>query len=411
MPRTYHEGMTSPVRSLWNAPAAVPPPPRRVWRDWALVGLLVPLIVVEASLRAELPWRWLWAVALVLLVPTLLWRRTRPFTMLAVASGAGTMLGVATGGDPQFFTTAYFLLLVYAVMRWGSGRAMLGGGAVVLAGSVLTLVTGGPTLTDVIGSIAVVVTTWSLALAFRWRAGARSRELERMRLLERERLARDLHDTVAHHVSAIAIQAQAGLAVASTQPDAAAGVLRTIEVEASRTLDEMRAMVRVLRQDGAPDGRSFDGAAADLSPAPGAADLRRLATSAAAGSDLAATGAPGELAVAVTVDGDLEGLPAAAGAAVFRLAQEAVTNARRHARDATRVDVQVRVDADGVRLDVRDDGRPAASARPGYGITGMIERATLLGGTCEAGPVEAADGGGWRVAASLPRGAWTGATP
>ncbi|KQM82629.1 sensor histidine kinase [Agromyces sp. Leaf222] len=393
--------MTSPVRSLWNAPAAVPPPPRRVWRDWALVGLLVPLIVVEASLRAELPWRWAWAAALVLLVPTLLWRRTRPFTMLAVASGAGTLLGIATGGDPQFFTTAYFLLLVYAVMRWGSGRAMLGGGAVVLAGSVLTLVTGEPTVADVIGSIAVVVSTWSLALAFRWRAGARSRELERMRLLEREQLARDLHDTVAHHVSAIAIQAQAGLAVATTQPDAAAGVLRTIEVEASRTLDEMRAMVRVLRQDGGPGDRGPGAVGADLSPAPGAGDLRRLATSAHT---------PSELEVEVAVDGDLDGLPPAVGAAVFRIAQEAVTNARRHARDATRVGVRVRVDGDGVQLEVLDDGRPAASARPGYGITGMIERATLLGGTCEAGAVDAADGGGWRVAAALPRAAWTGGT-
>lgn len=419
MPRTYHEGMTSPVRSLWNAPAAVPPPPRRVWRDWVLVGVLAPLIVVEAALRPEVPWRWAWAIVLVVLVPTLLWRRDRPFTMLAVAFGASTVFGAVSGGDPQLFTTAYVLLLVYAVMRWGSGRAMLGGGALVLAGWAVTLATDAPTPGDVIGSLAVVVTTWSLGLAFRWRAGARVRELDRMRLLERERLARDLHDTVAHHVSAIAIQAQAGLAVAATQPDAAAGVLRTIEVEASRTLDEMRSMVRVLRQDGGAGGRSAgdgsdglaadglgsdglgsDGAAADLSPAAGAGDLRRLATSAPA---------PGEPVVGVTVDGDLDALPPAVGAAVFRLAQEAVTNARRHARDATRVDVRVRVDADGVRLEVLDDGRPAASASPGYGITGMIERATLLGGTCEAGP-SGLDGIGWRVAAVLPRAAWTGGT-
>ncbi|ANJ26137.1 sensor histidine kinase [Agromyces aureus] len=392
--------MTSPLRSLWSAPAAVPPPPRRVWRDWVLVGVLVPLVVVEAALRSEVPWRWAWAVALVLLVPTLLWRRSRPFTMLAVAFGAGTAFGLVTGGDPQLYTTAYFLLLVYAVMRWGSGRAMLGGGALALGGWAIGLVTGAPTVGDAIGSAAVVVTTWSLGLAFRWRAGARARELDRMRLLEREQLARDLHDTVAHHVSAIAIQAQAGLAVATTQPDAAAGVLRTIEAEASRTLDEMRAMVRVLRRDGGAVPAGVD--AAERTPAPSAGDVRRLAASAAG---------PGELDVDVTVDGDHESLPPAVGAAVFRLAQESVTNARRHARDATRVDVAVQVDGSGVRLEVRDDGRPAASARPGYGITGMVERATLLGGTCAAGPAAGTDdAGGWRVSAVLPRAAWTGGT-
>ncbi|GAA1960974.1 sensor histidine kinase [Agromyces allii] len=404
--------MTSPLRSLWSAPAAVPPPPRRVWRDWALVGVLVPLVVVEAALRPEVPWRWAWGVALLALVPTLLWRRTRPFTMLAIAFGAGTAFGLATGDDPQLFTTAYFLVLVYAVMRWGSGRAMLGGGALVLGGWALSLATGAPSIADLIGSAAVVVTTWSLGLAFRWRAGARARELDRMRLLEREQLARDLHDTVAHHVSAIAIQAQAGLAVADRDPDAAAHVLRTIELEASRTLDEMRSMVRVLRRDGGP-GRTGDAGdpgvdAAERSPAPSAGDVRRLAAS--------ATG-PGDLDVEVTVAGDLEALPPAVGAAVFRLAQEAVTNARRHAPGANRVDVDVTVDGSGVQLEVRDDGRPVASARPGYGITGMIERASLLGGTCTAGPVAPAPGGdaddatnGWRVSAVLPREAWTETT-
>lgn len=85
---------------------------------------------------------------------------------------------------------------------------------------------------------------------------------------------------------------------------------------------------------------------------------------------------------------------------MFRIAQEAVTNARRHARGAGRVDVRVRIDATGVRLDVRDDGESAASAPPGYGITGMAERAALLGGTCAAGPTRE---GGWAVTAVLPR--------
>ncbi len=88
-----------------------------------------------------------------------------------------------------------------------------------------------------------------------------------------------------------------------------------------------------------------------------------------------------------------------AAAALFRIAQEAVTNARRHAREATRVDVELRIDEAGATLEVRDDGRGAASGMVGYGITGMRERAALLGGACEAGRLPA---GGWAVSATIP---------
>jgi signal transduction histidine kinase len=117
--------------------------------------------------------------------------------------------------------------------------------------------------------------------------------------------------------------------------------------------------------------------------------------------------------VDVRVTGDVRAVPPTVDAAVFRLAQEAVTNARRHARNASRIDVRVQVDAAGIRLDVRDDGDaatsvasvpPAASIAPGFGITGMRERAALLGGTCEAGQIP---GGGWAVTAVLPRSGWT----
>ncbi|MFK4806083.1 sensor histidine kinase [Microbacterium sp. ZW CA_36] len=375
--------MTSPVRALWDAPAAVPAPPRRVWRDWVLVVAIPLLAVVEASVRTDVPWRWLWAVVLAALAPTLLWRRSRPFTMLGIAFAVGTTVGLATAGDPQLYTTAYFLILLYAVFRWGSGRAMIAGGALVVIGMLLTFVASPPDVADIIGGVAVAVTTSTLGLAARWRRRARTRELEQVRLLEREELARDLHDTVAHHVSAIAIQAQAGSAVAATDPSATVQVLHAIEAEATRTLREMRAMVGVLR---APDDA--------LAPTPGLAGIRALERMDAA--------AP---AVAVRLGGDLESVPPTVAASVFRIAQEAVTNARRHARDVTRIDVGVDVDTDGVRLEVRDDGAGAASApSPGYGITGMRERAALLGGTCDSGP---APGGGWIVAATLPRAGWT----
>ncbi|MFE5672115.1 sensor histidine kinase [Agromyces sp. NPDC056523] len=377
--------MTSPVRALWDAPSAAPAPPRRVWRDWVLVGVIPPLAFLEAALRPDVPWRWLWAVVLAALVPTLLWRRIRPLTMLAIAFAVGSVFGLATGGDPQLFTTAYFLILLYALTRWGSGRAMIGGGLIVAGGILVSLVYTAPNPSDVIGGIAVVVMTSTLGLALRWRAGERARELDRVRFLEREQLARDLHDTVAHHVSAIAIQAQAGITVAPTTPEAATDALRVIEGEASRTLDEMRAIVRALRRD----GETTD--ASELAPTPGVPELRALADGAGP-------------AVDVRVDGDADALPPAVAATLYRIAQEAVTNARRHARGATRVDVRVRMDTAGVRLDVRDDGEGAPSVSPGFGLTGMAERAALLGGTCSAGP---APGGGWAVTALLPRTGWT----
>jgi signal transduction histidine kinase len=201
------------------------------------------------------------------------------------------------------------------------------------------------------------------------------RELDQATLLERERLARDLHDTVAHHVSAMAIRAQAGLAVAQSQPEAATEALRLIEAEASRALTEMRTMVRVLRQP------------AELTPLPRVADLPELSS-------------PTGPRVDVEILGDVDDLPPSVGATIYRLAQEAVTNARRHAKHATRIEVRVAADDTSVRLRVRDDGDAGPPGASGYGLIGMAERAGLLGGTCEAGPNP---GRGWTVTAVLPR--------
>ncbi|MFC7592986.1 sensor histidine kinase [Nonomuraea antimicrobica] len=228
----------------------------------------------------------------------------------------------------------------------------------------------------------------ALGGAFRYRARARMRELDQVKLLEREQLARDLHDTVAHHVSAMAIRAQAGIATAAANPgaaaDAAVDALRVIEAEASRTLAEMRTMVRVLRRD--------ESSAPELAPHPRLDDLRRLAGRPRVGPS-----------VEVEIEGEVDDLAPSVGTALYRIAQESVTNARRHARHATRIEVSVAADDASVRLRVTDDGdstagRPVAAS--GYGLLGMIERAGLLGGTCEAGPNP---GRGWTVTAVLPR--------
>ncbi|MEO6628750.1 MAG: ATP-binding protein, partial [Aquihabitans sp.] len=187
----------------------------------------------------------------------------------------------------------------------------------------------------------------------------------------------------AHHVSAIAVRAQAGRVVASTDPTAALDALVVIEEEASRTLAEMRTMVGALRHGKEPD----------LAPQRGVADIEHLAND------------PGDRPqVAVELSGDLDGLLPSVDTALYRLAQESITNAIRHARHATRVLVSVRGEPDCVRLTVGDDGDPGAfdpRSLSGYGLIGMAERAKLLGGTLEAGPNR---NRGWTVHAVLPRG-------
>jgi len=225
-------------------------PPARVWRDWVLVAVLVPAAVLEGTLRPDLPWRALSLAIGVGLVLTLLWRRTKPFLMVVIGFGTGIIASIVTPGDPpQLSTTVYLLLLPYALTRWGEGRAVPAGLAIVVTADVLAVFVDPVSVSDAAGGLVVLVATAAVGTAFRYRARARAREFERVKLVERERLARDLHDTVAHHVSAIAIRAQAGLATAATTPEAATEALRVIEAEAKRTLTEMRTMVRVLRRD------------------------------------------------------------------------------------------------------------------------------------------------------------------
>jgi signal transduction histidine kinase len=319
-------------------------------------------------------------VVALLVIPVLLWRRTHPLLATAVGFGGAMVLhlpmlldDIAEAG---LYSMIGVLLLPYALYRWASGREALVGTAIVAVPAVLGLATSG-NLGDVIGGTTVLVASFALGAAMRYRAVARRREVQQVRTLERGELARELHDIVAHHVSAIAIQAQAGRAVAATDPTSAVEALAVIEAEASRTLYEMRTMVRVLR----------DGEAADYAPQRGISDLDELTRMSPV--------------VQVRRGGDLTGLPQPVEMAVYRICQEAVTNAIRHSVNATAVRVEVTGDVGVVRLRVHDDGEAARPATVvGYGLLGMAERAKLLGGACQAGPDPA---GGWTVEATLPR--------
>ncbi|MDJ0324210.1 histidine kinase [Cryobacterium sp. PH31-AA6] len=379
-PVRAYEVVTGLVRSAWEAPAAAPAPSRRVWRDWVLLVVVATLAVVEGIVRTDLTQPVVSVLGVVAIAPTVLWRRTRPLFMLVLAVVLTTPLELVLP-DPVLNTSVFVAVLVYALFRWGSGRDLVLGSGILLGSLGLTFQRDGR-LDDVIGGFALLLSVAVLGAVFRARAGSQQRNLDRIRMLEREHLARDLHDTVAHHVSAIAIRAQAGIAMAVRDPDAATDALGVIEAEAAKTLSELRSMVRVLRQH----------ETAELAPSPGLSDIDQLAGT-----------RPGGVQVSVRVAGDDGSIPPPVAAAVFRLAQESVTNALRHARQVTRVDVVVGVDEGGVRVNVTNDGDVAASPNPGFGIIGMMERAALLGGTCQSAP---APGGGWAVTATLPRVGW-----
>lgn len=362
--------------------------PARVGRDWVLLGAWLAAVVVEAVFHTDLAWR---PVALVIgfaLPFTVLWRRTHPFAMLIVPFGVVHVLSVAVAvveEQPlELYSSAFALILVYSLFRWASGREMVIGSVIILAALTLGLITDTENAGDVIGGVLVTTLPVGLGVSIRLRSAVRVQRLDQARMHEREQLARELHDTVAHHVSGIAIQAQAGRFLASTGSlDGAASTLAVIEEEASRALAEMRSMIGLLRAgDRSPE----------MAPQPDIAAIARLATGAHRDGP----------EIHVELVGDLDRLRPAVEAAVYRMAQESITNALRHARHATRVDVRVCGDADAVRLTVRDDGDagPVGSNGAGFGLVGMAERATLLGGTLDAGPGPNA---GWTVQAVIPR--------
>ncbi|NYJ79492.1 histidine kinase [Nesterenkonia xinjiangensis] len=373
--------MTKALRTLWAEPRPANPP-RRVWRDWALLGVAVAASLIEAVLRPDRTWLLAALVVSGVVAVAVLWRRTQPLAAVAVAFGTLIVFDVArivASDATGLASIALALVLPYALLRWGSGREAVIGLGIILVWVSVTLVAVPTTVPEVVAGYGFFLFSAALGAAIRFHATTRMREIEQAELRQRHELARDLHDTIGHYMSGIVIQAQAGRALAASDPDRALAVLETIEQAATRVLAEMRTIVGVLRV----------GAEPDLAPQPGLADIERFAR---------AAGTP-----RIEVDlSDLHDLPAEVSVALYRIAQEALTNTMRHACNVTRVHIDVVGDVDRVRLTVRDDGvpTPAGGARAGYGLVSMRERATLLGGTFHAGPTA---GGGWQVEAMLPR--------
>jgi signal transduction histidine kinase len=337
-------------------------------------------------------------------------RRIWPVPVLAVVTGVCCAL-TAHGRVPNLVYVALGMAIYTAAVRCRrkAALAVLVVVEVALVAAMLTAVANSRAQSDVARGVLVAGALWFIGDSVRERrrylaglaeqAAQRQRaEAERGRQAVREervRIARELHDVVAHSLSVVTVQAGVGRKIEAARPGEALRALRAVEVTGRGALEELRRILGLLRDD--------DAEQPSLAPVPGIGDLEELADS------VRAAGIP----VGLAVTGDAAALPPAAALTVYRIVQEALTNVVKHARRAE-ASVRVRAGPDGVRITVTDTGTggraaPAAVAAGTagvsggtagqHGIVGMRERAAAFGGTLDA---TALPGGGFRVTAFLP---------
>ncbi|MEU0520741.1 sensor histidine kinase [Streptosporangium sp. NPDC006007] len=340
--------------------------------------------------------------ALVLLATgslTVVLRRRRPFLMLSLA-GLGCVTLAALGQSGTLLWPAVLVLVYTAAARRGLALSLCG-----LVWSFTCHVVSA-SLTGALGDwsthllVAVVtMTLWIVGRSARLRRAylaelrdraervesAREADTRAARAEERSRIARELHDVVAHHVSVMTVQASAARRVLSTNPDGAGEALSAIEEMGRTAMAEMRNLVGVLRTDAAP---------AERNPQPGVGEIPALV------AQMREAG----LSTQLWIEGERSPLPPGVDLAAYRLVQEALTNSLRHAGPRARARVTVRHEAGQLAVRVEDDGRgagaaPVAGGRAGHGLVGIRERVALYGGVLRIGPRPE---GGFEVHARFP---------
>ena len=314
------------------------------------------------------------------------------------------LLVLAAGYESIPAAIVAVLVTVHSVVAHGSlraGRLVLWVGLAAAAAAALRFVAlpFGDVFTTVAAAAGIgllVVASWSIGHLTRVRRAHETALAERARLLESERdqqaaiaaaaerarIAREMHDVVAHSLSVVVAQADGGRYAARADPAAATAALETIAGTGRQALADMRGLLGVLRHD----------EAARHTPQPGSGDLSDLV------EDVRASG----LDVRLEEEGQRRPLPPSPGLAVYRITQEGLTNVLKHAGPAATALVRVRWLRASVEVEVLDDGRGAGAATGapgGQGLVGMRERAALVGGSVDVGP---APGGGWRVRALVP---------
>ncbi|MGY2082829.1 sensor histidine kinase [Blastococcus sp. SYSU DS0539] len=337
--------------------------------------------------------------AFAVMTGSLVLRRSRPLPA-AVAVAAGLAFQTVLGDAPAVSGFVAVLVVTYSVAQYADRRrdAVSGLVAVLAAVELYAFVGDDVLVADAIGNAAIPVVVWVFARLARERLDravaaerevmaarerAREQELARASALaaERRRIAREMHDVVGHAVTLMLLHADAAQAGLGGREPATARALDVVLASGRTALEDLRRLLRVLRDDtGGEAGQPGSLAAVE--------ELLAAARSA---------GRP----VALAVDGRPRPLPAAVEATAYRIVQESVTNAIRHAPGA-RIDVRLHYAEQALEVEVADDGGvvPAPRTGAGFGLAGIEERVALFDGRVAAGPRE--DGRGWRTHAVLP---------
>jgi signal transduction histidine kinase len=335
-----------------------------------------------------------------LIVMSLTLRRRMPVAVLAFVL-AGSLTLTAFGYVPMLGPAVAYLIAIYSVASHRGLATSLPVGAFGLILYVVSMALDGYWFWQAVSNAVLLVGVWWIGRSLRLRRAylneleARARRLERAREAdsraaraeERSRIARELHDVVAHHVSVMTVQAGAARRILHRDPEAVQDALSTIEQMGRTALGEMRRLVGVLRTEAEP-------ARSELSPQPGVHDVSGLV------DQLRETG----LQVQLWVEGESRSLSPGVDLAAFRLVQEALTNTLKHAGPQARAWVRIQYADRQLEIEVEDDGRGlvAGLGRPGgngHGLVGMRERVALYGGDLRIGP---RSGGGFEVRARFP---------
>ena len=377
-------------------------------RPWALDAALAAAVIATEVVGSHATASWgnhshaaPGIIAYVVLVAggaSLLARRRYPVAVLGVTL-ASALVAMKLGADLVWFALIVAFFTAVMARKRAAAVASLVIGYVVSVWPPWQIGQPGRGHTSVAGALGLAAGLTLLLFVAelirirRQRAAAMARsreeELRRRASEERIRMARDLHDVVAHNISVINVQANTALHLMDRQPERARSALTTINDVSKQALIELRSVLGVLRDVDANDGAE----SAPRAPTPGLARLGDLVDHAAASG----------LAVRVEEEGQPVTLPADVDVAAYRIIQEALTNSARHSGGATAT-VRLGYSEDALRVEVKDDGMSRPSARAegsGHGIAGMTERAAALGGTLEADP---GPEGGFLVRAWLPFG-------
>ncbi len=365
---------------------------------------------VKAPTTAATVWA---AVASLLLAATVVPRRRYPVAAFAVAMAFGIVQIMElrpAGANPAPMalqpspTDLTIVVLLYTLAAYRPRRISVAGLAVCLVAIAAAAYRWSPAgaaqavpLVAAAGAVALALSAWVLGdsmayrraynLALEDRAARAEAERDAQAQIaaaaERARIARELHDVIAHHVSVMVVQADGGSYALDAEPERARQALAAISRTGRQALAEMRRLLGVLR--------SAEDDQAELAPQPRLAQIDELLEQARA------AGVP----VSFTVEGVPRPLPDGPALAAFRLVQESLTNVRKHGGPAVMAAVTLRFTDEGLVIRVSDDGRGGAaeSDGAGHGLAGMRERMELYGGTVDSGP---RPGGGYLVTAKLP---------